>query len=226
MKQNFDNTPENFLQNIADDLSTISGTCAEIKEMQLNCATTDDLDNMGTSITSAVIEKVDTMQSSIEDQNKTVSDIGENLTTSVDNLKTEIAEKIDNFTANPPVQKIEKTIHIAKESWQIYLAMFFSVFTFILFGATFIWQESRIEHASISDIKYHYILMHGGVSSEGLDSIQSWFRDPERVKQIESEVKAYEDRVQETARALDQKQRLEEKINELNSKTNPKSNRK
>lgn len=55
MKQNFDNSPENFLQNIADDLSTISGTCAEIKETQLNCATTDDLDNMGTSIMSAVI---------------------------------------------------------------------------------------------------------------------------------------------------------------------------
>ena len=68
--------------------------------------------------------------------------------------------------------------------------------------------------------------MHGGVGTEGLDSIESWFRDPERVKQIESEVKAYEDRVQETARALDQKQRLEEKINELNSKTNSKSNRK
>ena len=226
MKQNFDNSPENFLQNIADDLSTISGTCAEIKETQLNCATTDDLDNMGTSITSAVIEKVDTMQSSIENQNKTVSDIGENLTTSVDNLKTEIAEKIDNFTANPPVQKIEKTIHIARESWQVYLAMFFSVFTFILFGATFIWQEARIEQARISDIKYHYILMHGGVNSEGLDSIQSWFRDPERVKQIESEVKAYEDRVQETARALDQKQRLEQRINELNSQTTNKHSRK
>ena len=225
MKQNFDNSPENFLQNIADDLSTISGTCAEIKETQLNCATTDDLDNMGTSITSAVIEKIDTMQSSIENQNKTVSDIGENLTTSVDNLKTEIAEKIDNFPANP-VQKIEKTIRIARESWQVYLAMFFSVFTFILFGATFIWQEARIEQTRISDIKYHYIQMNGGVNSEGLDSIQSWFRDPERVKQIEEEVKAYEDRVQETARALDQKQRLEEKINELNSQNTNKKSRK
>ncbi len=226
MKQNFDNSPENFLQNIADDLSTISGTCAEIKETQLNCATTDDLNNMGTTITSAVTEKVDEMQTSIENQTTTVKEIGDNLITSVDNLKTEITEKIDNFTANPPVQKIEKTIHIARESWQVYLAMFFSVFTFILFGATFIWPESRIEQARISDIKYHYILMNGGVNSEGLDSIESWFRDPERVKQIESEVKAYEDRVQETARALDQKQRLEEKINELNSKTNPKSNRK
>lgn len=223
MKQNFDNSQENFLQNIADDLSTISGTCAEIKETQLNCATTDDLSNMGTSITSAVIEKVDTMQTSIENQTTTMKEIGEKLTTSVDDLKTEIAEKIDNFTANPPVQKIEKTIRIAKESWQVYLTMFFSVFTFILFGSTFIWQESRIEQARISDIKYHYILMHGGINSEGLDSIQSWFRDPERVKQIESEVKAYEDRVQETARALDQKQRLEEKINELNSQTTNKN---
>lgn len=148
------------------------------------------------------------------------------MTTSVDDLKTEIAEKIDNFTANPPVQKVEKTIRIAKETWQVYLSLFISVFTLMFFGATTIWQEARIEKARISDIKYHYILMHGGVGAEGLDSIESWFRDPERVKHIENEVKAYEDRVQETARALDQKQRLEEKINELNSKTNPKSNRK
>ena len=89
--------------------------------------------------------------------------------------------------------------------------MFISVFTLMFFGATTIWQKARIEKARISDIKYHYILMHGGVGSEGLDSIESWFRDPERVKQIEKEVKAYKDRVQETARALDQKQRLEEK---------------
>lgn len=223
MKENFENSQENILQNIADDLSTITGTCTEIKESQLNCATADDLNNMGTFITSAVTEKVDEMQTSIENQTTTVKEIGEDLTTSVDDLKTEIVEKIDNFTANPPVQKIEKTIRIAKESWQVYLAMFISVFTFIFFGATSIWQESRIERARISDIKYHYILMHGGVNSEGLDSIQSWFSDPERVKQIEQEVKDYEDRVQETARALDQKHRLEEKINELNSKTTNKN---
>ena len=124
------------------------------------------------------------------------------------------------------MQKIEKTIRIAPESWQVYLAMFIAVFTFIFFGATTIWQESRIEKARISDIKYHYILMHGGVGTEGLDSIESWFRDPERVKHIESEVKAYEDRVQETARALDQKQRLEEKINEFNSQNTNKNSRK
>ena len=226
MKENFENSQENILQNIAEDLSNISGTCTEIKESQLNCATADDLNNMGTTITSAVTEKVDEMQTSIETQTQTVSEIGSNLTTEVNDLKTEITNRIDDFTANPPVQKIEKTIRIAPESWQVYLAMFIAVFTFIFFGATTIWQEARIEKARISDIKYHYILMHGGVNSEGLDSIQSWFRDPERVKQIEKEVKDYEDRVQETARALDQKHRLEEKINELNSKTNPKPNRK
>lgn len=226
MKQEFENSSENYLQNIADDLSSISGTCNEIKETQLNCATTDDLNNLGTSVTSAVIEKVDEMKTSIEDQTQTVGEIGSNLSTTVNDLKTEITERIDNFTANPPVQKVEKTIRIAKETWQVYLSLFISVFTLMFFGATTIWQEARIEKARISDIKYHYILMHGGVGTEGLDSIESWFRDPERVKQIESEVKAYEDRVQETARALDQKQRLEEKINELNSKTNPKSNRK
>ena len=223
MKENHENFSENILQNIADDLSTINGTCTEIKESQLNCATADDLNNMGTTITSAVTEKVDEMQSSIETQTQTVSEIGSNLTASVDDLKTEITNKIDNFTANPPVQRIEKTIHIAKESWQVYLAMFISVFTLMFFVASVVWQEARIEQCQISDIKYHYILMHGGVNSEGLDSIQSWFRDPERVKQIEKEVKDYEDRVQETARALDQKHRLEEKINELNSQTNNKN---
>lgn len=226
MKQEFENSPENYLQNIADDLSSISGTCNEIKETQLNCATTDDLNNLGTSVSSAVIEKVGEMKTSIENQTKAVGEIGSDLTTSVDNLKTEIAEKIDNFTANPPVQKIEKTIRIARESWQVYLAMFISVFTLMFFGATFIWQEGRLEQARISDIKYHYILMNGGINSEGLDSIQSWFREPDRVKQIESEVKEYEDRVQETARALDQKQRLEEKINELNSHTTNKKSSK
>ena len=219
MKGNSENFSENILQNIADDLSTINGTCTEIKESQLNCATDDDLNNMVTTITSAVIEKVDEMQTSIETQTQMVSEIERNLTASVDDLKTEITNKIDNFTANPPVQKIEKTIRIAKESWQVYLAMFISVFTFIFFGAATIWQESRIERAHISDIKYHYILMHNGVNSAGLDSIESWFRDPDKVKIIESEVRAYEERVQETARALEQKHRLEEKINELNSQT-------
>lgn len=226
MNEKFENSSGEFLGNIADELGNISGVCTEIKEAQLNCATTDDLNNMGSTLTEAVSDKVDGLQSSIESQTQTVSEIGENLTESVNTLSTTMTEKMDKFTTNPPVQKIEKTIRIAKESWQIYLAMFISVFTLIFFGATTIWQESRIEKARLSDIKYHYILMNGGISPEGLDSIQSWFRDTEKVKIIEKQVKEYEDRVEQTARALDQKLRLEEKINELNSQTKNKKSRK
>ena len=244
MSQNFDSSSEDFLRNIAEELTTISSECTEIKQAQLTAATTDDLNNMGISIASAVIEKVNTMKSSIDSQNQTVSEIGENLTDSVKSLTSIVTEKIDNFTANPPVQRVEKTIRIAKESWQVYLAMFISVFTLMFFVASVVWQEARIEQCRISDIKYHYIMMHDGVNSAGLDSIESWFRDPDKVKITESEVRAHEERVQviakalakqETARALDQKHRLEEKINELNSliglplsqkETNPKSNRK
>ena len=56
MSQELDNSPEDFLRNIADELTTISGECTEIKQAQLTAATTDDLNNMGTSITSTVIE--------------------------------------------------------------------------------------------------------------------------------------------------------------------------
>ena len=226
MSQELDNSPEDFLRNIADELTNISGECTEIKQAQLTAATTEDLNNMGTSIASTVIEKVNTMKSSIDSQNQTVSEIGDNLTDSVKSLASVVTEKIDNFTANPPVQRVEKTIRIAKETWQVYLCMGFTVFSCLLFFAMTFWQEGRIEQCRISDIKYHFILMNGGVTSAGLDSIESWFRDPDKVKFIESEVRDYEERVQETARALDQKHRLEEKINELNSQTNPKSNRK
>ena len=117
------------------------------------------------------------------------------------------------------MQKVEKTIRIARESWQWYLTLGFTVFTTLLFFAMTFWQEGRIEQCRISNIKYHYIMMHNGINSVGLDSIESWFHDPDKVRIIESEVRAYEERVQETARALDQKFRLEQKINELNSQT-------
>ncbi len=39
-------------------------------------------------------------------------------------------------------------------------------------------------------------MMHNGINSVGLDSIESWFRDPEKAKIIESEVRNYEKRVE------------------------------
>ena len=219
MSQESDISPEDFLKNIADELTTISGECTEIKQAQLTAATTDDLNNMGTSIASAVVEKVSSMQSAIDSQSRTVSAIGDNMTNSVKSLTDTDTEKIDNFTANPPVQKVEKTIRIARESWQWYLTLGFTVVSTLLFFAMTFWQEGRIERCQVSDIKYHYILMHNGVNSVGLDSIESRFRDPDKVKIIESEVRDYEERVQETARAIEQKHRLEQKINELNTQS-------
>ena len=219
MSQESDISPEDFLKNIADELTTISGECTEIKQAQLTAATTDDLNNMGTSIASAVVEKVSSMQSAIDSQSRTVSAIGDNMTNSVKSLTDTDTEKIDNFTANPPVQKVEKTIRIARESWQWYLTLGFTVFSTLLFFAMTFWQEGRIERCQVSDIKYHYILMHNGVNSVGLDCIESRFRDPDKVKIIESEVRDYEERVQETARAIEQKHRLEQKINELNTQS-------
>ena len=219
MSQESDISPEDFLKNIADELTTISGECTEIKQAQLTAATTDDLNNRGTSIASAVVEKVSSMQSAIDSQSRTVSAIGDNMTNSVKSLTDTDTEKIDNFTANPPVQKVEKTIRIARESWQWYLTLGFTVFSTLLFFAMTFWQEGRIERCQVSDIKYHYILMHNGVNSVGLDSIESRFRDPDKVKIIESEVRDYEERVQETARAIEQKHRLEQKINELNTQS-------
>ena len=107
--------------------------------------------------------------------------------------------------------------------------MAFSLLTCIACLAMFFWQEARIEQCRISDIKYHCIMMQGGVGSVGLDSIESWFRNPAIVLSIEREVRQYEQRVQviaqalakqETARALEQKHRLEEKIEELNNTKN------
>ena len=68
----------------------------------------------------------------------------------------------------------------------------------MFFVASVVWQEARIEQCRISDIKYHYIMVHNGVNSAGLDSIESWFRNHDKVKIIASEVRACEERVQVT----------------------------
>ncbi len=52
--------------------------------------------------------------------------------------------------------------------------------------------------------------MCGGVSSDGLDKIEWRFQDPEKVKRIEKMAIDHEKRVEETARVLQQKHRLEE----------------
>lgn len=219
------NPSDNHIEKVAEELATLSGTCEEIKEIQLNCATTDDLNNLKGDLETTMTEYTSVMKNTAEQCSFSVTENAEQICDTVNEFKEEFNQKFEDFKANPPVQKVETTHRIAKESWQWYLAMAFTVFSTLLFFAFMFWQEGRIEQCRVSDIKYHYILMNGGVGPEGLDSIESWFNNPKTVRQIESEVRDYENRVQETARTLEQKQRLEEKLNELNSQSSKTSNK-
>ena len=58
---------ENYLGNIADELGTISGTCTEIKEAQLNTATVEDVERIGNDVKSSI-------DASIRNLDKTLSE--------------------------------------------------------------------------------------------------------------------------------------------------------
>lgn len=59
MKEENVNSAERYLGNIADELGTITGLCSEIKDQQLNCATTDDFETMSKNLIEGVSDKVD-----------------------------------------------------------------------------------------------------------------------------------------------------------------------
>lgn len=224
---------ENYLGNIAEELNTISGTCTEIKEAQLNSATVEDVERVGHEVKASIDSTIKGLDKTISEpwgilndwQNRmndntisnreAVEESEEHLSEKLDKIDSKISQKLDAFTAKPPVREVVH--HIARETWQWYLSVGSTVACVILFAAILFWQEGRIDQCRTSDIKYHFIQMHNGVTSEGLDKIEEWFQDPEMVKQIEKEVRDYQTRVQETARALQQKHRLEEKLNELKS---------
>ncbi len=232
MKQNTSES-ENYLGNIADELGTISGTCTEIKEAQLNSATVEDVERVGCDVKTAIDSSIKNLDKTISEpwgilndwQNRmdantisnreAVEESEYHISEKLDKLDTKLSNKLDAFTAKPPVREV---VHrIAKETWQWYTLLGFAIATVALCVAVFFWQEGRIEQCRISDIKYHFIQMCGGVSSDGLDKIEELFQDSEKVKRIEKMVRDHEKRVEETARALQQKHRLEEKLNELNA---------
>ena len=234
MKQeNFNSESGNYLGNIAEELGTISGTCTEIKEAQLNSATVEDVERVGKDVKTAIDSSIKNLDKTISEpwgilndwQNRmdantisnreAVEESEYHISEKLDKLDTRLSNKLDAFTAKPPVREV---VHrIAKETWQWYTLLGFAIATVALCVAVFFWQESRIEQCRISDIKYHFIQMCGGVSSDGLDKIEELFQDSEKVKRIEKMVRDHEKRVEETARALQQKHRLEERLNELNA---------
>lgn len=234
MKQeNCNSESGNYLGYIADELGTISGTCTEIKEAQLNAATVEDVERVGHDVKTAIDASIKSLDKTLSEpwgilndwQNRmndntlsnreTVEEAEYRICEKFDSMESKLTEKLDAFTTKPPVR--ETIYHIAKETWQWYLSIGCTVASAIFFAVLLFWQEGRIEQCRTSDIKYHFIQMCGGVSSEGLDKIEEWFQDPEKVKRIEKMVIDHQNRVKETARALQQKHRLEERLNELNA---------
>lgn len=68
MKQeNLNSESENYLGNIAEELNTISGTCTEIKEAQLNSATVEDVERVGHEVKASI-------DSTIKGLDKTISE--------------------------------------------------------------------------------------------------------------------------------------------------------
>lgn len=234
MKQEiFNSESESYLGNIADELGTISGTCTEIKEAQLNAATVDDIERVGNDVKASIDASIKNLDKTLSEpwgilnnmhnsmeyntlaNREAVEEAEGRICEKFDSMDAKLTGKLDAFAAKPPVREVVH--HIAKETWQWYLSIGCTVASAILFATTLFWQEGRIEQCRASDIKYNFIQMCGGVSSEGLDKIEEWFQDPEKVKRIEKMVIDHQNRVEETARALQQKHRLEERLNELNS---------
>lgn len=243
---------EEFLKNVADELGNIGGTLTEIKQAQLNCATTDDLNALGQHVADLVnnqllavkdagLESAAAVKKSVAESMDTVADTAvstmESIKTDVENqmsavrqtlskqtatlasLAENVSEKLEAFTTSPPEQRVCHTVE--RSAWQWYFVLATSFVSVVLCAVFFLWQEGRIKQCRESDIKYHMILMHGGIDKEGLDSIESWFRDPRNVADWEKRVREHEERVAETARAIQNRDRLNQRIQELNSETNP-----
>ncbi len=68
--------------------------------------------------------------------------------------------------------------------------------------------------------------MNGSVSGVGLDSIEVWFQDPNRVSNIRKMVTEHEQRMKQLRRSTLERDRLNNEINELNSQNNPNKNEK
>lgn len=61
-----ENSTEGFLGNIAEELGTITGLCSEIKDQQLNVATTDDLTKFKEELNNDVVVYAQSVKTSAE----------------------------------------------------------------------------------------------------------------------------------------------------------------
>lgn len=94
----------------------------------------------------------------------------------------------------------------------------------IALGVWLILKCDEVEQYEDNDLKYRLIQMNGSVSSVGLDSIEVWFLEPERVKNFRKMLVEYEQRMEKLRRLTLERDRLNNEIDNLNSQ-NPKNSR-
>lgn len=134
---NFDNTAESYLGNIAEELGTISGTCTEIKEAQLNSATVEDVERVGNDVKAAIDSNIKSLDKSISEpwgilndwrncmdnntlsNRETVEEAEERICDRFDDMESHLTEKLDAFTAKPPVREVvlQSSFSSQSDSW-------------------------------------------------------------------------------------------------------------
>lgn len=143
------------------------------------------------------------------------------LGTTITKLEAAVKSNTAAVNAGPKVQKVEKTIKFDINSWKCFACVVASFIISIFLGVWIIIQSRDMDKYTDTDLKYRFIQMNGSVSSVGLDSIEVWFQDPNRVNNIRKMVTEHEQRMEQLRRSTLERDRLNNEINELNSQNNP-----
>lgn len=139
---------------------------------------------------------------------KQLSTIG----TSLRNLESAVS-------VEPKVQKVEKTIKFDINSWKSFMCMAASFIISLFLGVWILIQSNEMDNYKDTDLKYRLIQMNGSVSSVGLDSIEVWFQDPARIKNIRKMVTEHEQRMERLHRSTLERDRLNNEIDNLSSQS-------
>ena len=136
-------------------------------------------------------------------------------------LEAAVKSNITAVSAGPKVQKVEKTIKFDINSWKCFASVVASFIISIFLGVWILIQNNEMDKYEDTDLKYRLIQMNGSASSVGLDSIEVWFQDPDRIKNIRKMVTEHEQRMDKLRRSTLERDRLNNEINELNSQNTP-----
>ncbi|WP_301346081.1 hypothetical protein [uncultured Muribaculum sp.] len=126
---------------------------------------------------------------------------------------------INTANATPNVQRVEKTIKLDTDSWKCLGCVIVSFIISIFLGVWIFLQYDEINDYKDTDLKYRVIQMNRSISGAGLDSLEAWFQDPDRVKNFHKMVTEHAQRMEKLRRSTLERDRLNNEINKLNSQT-------